>query len=87
MTPFLYFAIKSLYWTKGKTLKNILWCDDDDIKPYFISAGKALRYGNLRRQMSDSLENKPFPDLPKELLKNTYFEFGSAKEHFNTGTR
>lgn len=82
MTPFLYFAIKSLYWTKGKTLRNILWCDDDDIKPYFISAGKALRYGNLRRQMSDSLENKPFPKLPKELLKNTYFEFGSAEEHF-----
>ena len=27
MTPFLYFAIKSLYWSKGGTLKKILWCD------------------------------------------------------------
>lgn len=44
MTPFLYFAIKSLYWSGGKTLKKILWCDDDAIKPYFIAAGKALRY-------------------------------------------
>lgn len=28
MTPFLYLAIKSLYWTKGETLKKILWCGD-----------------------------------------------------------
>ena len=33
MTPFLYLAIKSLYWSKGGTLKKILWCDDDTIKP------------------------------------------------------
>ena len=39
MTPFLYLAIKSLYWSKGGTLKKILWCDDDSIKPYFIAAG------------------------------------------------
>ena len=82
MTPFLYFAIKSLYWSKGKTLKKIMWCDDDAIKPYFIAAGKALRYGNLRRQLSDSLENKPFLPLPEKLQKKTYFEFGSAEEHF-----
>ena len=51
MTPFLYFAIKSLYWSKGGTLKKILWCDDDSIKPYFIDAGKNLTYTNLRRQI------------------------------------
>ena len=39
MTPFLYFAIRSLYWSKGGTLKKVLWCDDDSIKPYFIAAG------------------------------------------------
>ena len=82
MTPFLYFAIKSLYWSKGGTLKKILWCDDEAIKPYFIAAGKALRYGNLRRQMADSLEDEPFPPLPEELQTHTYFEFGSIEEHF-----
>ena len=82
MMPFLYFAIKSLYWSKGGTLKKILWCDDESIKPYFIAAGKALRYGNLRRQMADSLEDKPFPPLPEVLQKHTYFEFGSIEEHF-----
>ena len=82
MTPFLYLAIKSLYWTKGGTLKKILWCDDDAIKPYFIATGKALRYGNLRRQLTDSLEDKPFPPLPEELQKHTYFAFGSVEEHF-----
>ena len=82
MTPFLYFAIKSLYWSKGSTLKKILWCDDESIKPYFIAAGKALRYGNLRRQMADSLEDKPFPPLSPKLQKHTYFEFGSKEEHF-----
>ena len=81
MTPFLYFAIKSLYWSKGKTLKKIMWCDDDSIKPYFIAAGKAMRYGNLRRQLSDSLENKPFPPLTVEMQKHSYFEFGSIEEH------
>ena len=82
MTPFLYLAIKSLYWSKGGTLKKILWCDDDSIKPYFIAAGKNLTYTNLRRQISDSLEDKPFPPLSKELQKHTYFEFGSIEDHF-----
>lgn len=36
MTPFLYFAIKSLYRSNGESLKKIMWCDDDNIKPYFI---------------------------------------------------
>lgn len=81
-TLILYLAIKSLYWTKGGTLKKILWCDDDAIKPYFIAAGRALTYGNLRRQMADSLEDKPFPPLPEELQRRIYFEFGSAEEHY-----
>ena len=82
MTPFLYLAIKSLYWSKGGTLKKIMWCDDDAIKPYFIDAGKALKYDNLHRQMLDSLEDKPFPTLPETLQKNTYFSFGSVEEHY-----
>lgn len=82
MVPFLYLAIKSLYWSKGKTLKNVMWCDDDAIKPYFIEAGKQLTYGNLKRQLLDSLEDKPFPELSEELQKNTFWEFGSSEEHF-----
>ena len=82
MTPFLYLAIKSLYWSKGGTLKKILWCDDDAIKSYFIDAGKNLTYTNLRRQISDSLEDKPFPPLPEKLQEHTYFEFCSKEEHF-----
>ncbi len=82
MTPFLYLTIKSLYWSKGKTLKKILWCDNDDIKPYFIKAGKYLTYANLHRQLNDSLENKPFPELSKKLQECTYFEFGSIEDHF-----
>ena len=82
MAPLLYLAIKSLYWSKGGTLKKIMWCDDDSIKPYFISAGKALTYGNLSRQLSDSLENNPFPKFSPEMQKKMFFEFGSAEEHF-----
>ncbi len=82
MTPFLYLAIKSLYRSKGETLKKIMWCDDETIKPYFIAAGKALKYGNLRRQLSDSLEDKLFPPLPEKLQEKTYFEFGSIEDHY-----
>ena len=82
MTPFLYLAIKSLYWSKGGTLKKIMWCDDGAIKPYFIAAGKALTCGNMRRQMADSLEDQPFPPLPKEMQEHCFFEFGSGEEHF-----
>ena len=67
---------------KEKTLKRIMWCDDDKIKPYFIEAGKNLTYGNLRRQLADSLEDNPFPELSEELQKNTFWEFGSIEEHF-----
>ena len=82
MVPFLYLAIRSLYWSKGATLKKILWCDDASIRPYFIAAGKALTYGNLRRQLADSLEDVPFPALPEGLQAHTYFAFGSAEDHF-----
>lgn len=82
MVPFLYLAIKSLYWSKGKTLKKVLWCDDEQIKPYFIAAGQNLTYGNIRRQMADSLEDKPFPAFPEELQKRTFWEFGNKEEHF-----
>ena len=82
MTPFLYLAIRSLYWSNGRTLKKILWCDDETIRPYFIAAGRQLRYGNLRRQMADSLEDKPFPPLPPEVERHTYVSFGSAEEHY-----
>ena len=82
MVPMLYLAIKSLYWSKGATLGKIMWCSDEAIKPYFVAAGKALSYGNIRRQMADSLEDKPFPPLPEKLQEHTYFEFGSKEEHF-----
>ncbi len=82
MVPFLYLAIKSLYWTKGATLKKIMWCDNDSIKPYFIHAGKNLSYKNLRTQMMDSLEDKPFPKLSVDAQTRTFFEFGSIEEHF-----
>lgn len=70
-----------------KTLGNkdkpaVLFFDDAAIKPYFIAAGKALHYGNLRRQLSESLEDKPFPPLPEEMQSRTYFEFGSIEEHY-----
>ena len=81
MVPFLYVAMKSLYWSNGKTLKKIMWCDDDKIKPYFIKAGKNLTYRNLRRQLTDSLEDKPFPALSEELQRRTVFEFGSIEDH------
>lgn len=82
MTPFLYLAIKSVYRSKGKTLGKIMWCDNDSIKPYFIDAGKALRYTNLRRQMSDSLKNEPFLKLSDDMQKRTYFEYGSIEDHY-----
>ena len=82
MVPFLYLAIKSLYWSHGGTLKYILWCDDASIKPYFIAAGKALTYGNLRRQLADSLEDKPFPALSEDLQARCVFAFGSSEDHY-----
>ena len=82
MTPFLYFAIRSVYKKNGKNLGKIMWCDDDEIKPYFIAAGKALKYGNIRRQLSDSLENKPLPSFSVDMQKRMYFEFGSIEDHF-----
>lgn len=82
MVPFLYLAIKSLYWSKGATLSKIMWCSEESIKPYFIEAGKNLRYKNLYRQMMDSLEDKEFPKLSEEIQRTIFFEFGSIEEHY-----
>lgn len=82
MVPFLWLAIKSLWWSRGGTLRHILWCDNDQIKPYFVAAGKALTWGNLSRQLADSLEDKPFAPLPDDLQCRSFWEFGSAEDHF-----
>ena len=82
MTPFLYFAIKSIYWSKGRTLRYLMWCSDDGIKKYFMDGGRLLTYGNLRRQLSDSLEDKPFQQFPPQVQRKMFFEFGSLEEHF-----
>ena len=82
MVPFLYLAIKSLYWSKGATLSKFMWCSEESIKPYFIKAGKNLRYKNLYRQMMDSLEDKEFPKLSQEVQRTIFFEFGSVEEHY-----
>ena len=82
MAPFLYLVMKSLYWSKGKILKKIMWCDDDKIKPYFIKAGKNLTYRNLRRQLTDSLEDKEFSELSEKIQRTIFFEFGSIEEHY-----
>lgn len=87
MVPFLYVAMKSLYWSNGKTLKKIMWCDDDKIKPYFIKAGKNLTYRNLRRQLTDSLEDKPFPKLPEELQNIRSGNSEVKKNISNTGVQ
>ena len=36
----------------------------------------------MRRQLSDSLEDKPFPALSEEMQRHAFFEFGSAEDHF-----
>ena len=83
MVPFLYLAIKSLYWSKGATLSKFMWCSEESIKPYFIKVGKNLRYKNLYRQMMDSLEDKEFPKLSQEVQRTIFFEFGI---HADAGT-
>lgn len=82
MVPFLYLAIKSLYWSKGATLSKFMWCSEESIKPYFIKAGKNLRYKNLYRQMMDSLEDKEFPKLSQEVQRTIFFELGSVEKHY-----
>ena len=72
MTPFLYLVIKSLYWSKGGTLKKILWCDDDSIKPYFIAAGENLTYINLRRQLLPAGEREQ--NIPCDLKDPAWFD-------------
>ncbi len=47
-----------------------------------VAAGKALSYGNIRRQMADSLEDKPFPPLSKELQKRCFLNSAAAEDHF-----
>lgn len=82
MTPFLYFAIRSIYKKNGANLGKVMWYAGDEIKPYFIEAGKALKYGNMRRFLGDSLENKPLPPLKKEFQQRVFFEFGSIEDHY-----
>ncbi len=82
MSPLFYWIIRSLYKKNGENLKKIMWCDDKEIRPYFVEAGKNLKYRNIRKQLSDSLENKPFPNFDEKLQKNIFFEFGSEEDHY-----
>lgn len=49
--------------------------------PLFCPKCKTETLINMRRQMADSLEDKPFPALPEDLQRRCWFEFGSAEEH------
>lgn len=56
-------------------------------KPMELSRAKFIRKeicedGNIRRQMADCLENKPFPPIGENLQKHTFFEFGSIEDHY-----
>lgn len=82
LSPFLYTAMKSISWSKGKTLKYIFWSQEAAIQSYFMMASRNLTYSNLYRQMSDSLEKRPFPEFPYSLQKHMYFAFGSKEEHY-----
>lgn len=31
MAPFLYLAIKSFYWTNGKTIGKVMWCNNRNV--------------------------------------------------------
>ncbi len=69
MVPFLYLAIKSLYWSNVKTLKKIMWCDDENVNPYSIKTGKCLTFKNMHNQMMD----EDFPKISKELQEHSFF--------------
>lgn len=49
--------------------------------PLFCPKCKTETLINMRRQMADSLEDKPFPVLPEDLQCRCWFEFGSAEDH------
>lgn len=49
--------------------------------PLFCPKCKTETLINMRRQMADSLEDKPFPALPEDLQCRCWFEFGSAENH------
>lgn len=63
MTPILYFAIRSLYKSNGRTLKRILWCDDESIKPYFIEAGKISPFQTFAVRWQQALKISHFQSL------------------------
>lgn len=49
--------------------------------PLFCPKCKTETLINMRRQMADSLEDKPIPALPEDLQRRCWFEFGSAEDH------
>lgn len=82
MTPLLYVAMKSIYQSKGKTLKKIMWCDDDNIKPVFIEACKNLDYKSMKNMMKTSLTEEPYPAFDRNMQEKMIFEFGEIEDHF-----
>ena len=50
--------------------------------PLFCPKCKTETLINMRRQMADSLEDRPFPPLTRKMQEHCFFEFGSGEEHF-----
>lgn len=82
MAPFCTLPSRACTGRRAVRSKRSCGATMTPLSPYFIAAGKALTYGNMRRQMADSLEDKPFPPLSKEVQEHCFFEFGSGEEHF-----
>ena len=50
--------------------------------PLFCPKCKTETLINMRRQMADSLEDRPFPPLTRKMQEHCFFEFGSTEDHF-----
>lgn len=79
--PLHYLGMKSLYWFRGKTQKQVLRCREKSIRPCAIEAGKNLTYRNFRFLMADSRNDELFPFLPEEVQEHTFWGFGTEEAY------
>ena len=66
----------------NKTRTKILETTELINFPLFCPKCKTETLINMRRQMADSLEDRPFPPLTRKMQEHCFFEFGSTEDHF-----
>ncbi len=79
--PVIFKELDNIAKTDGASIGKIFWCDDPEIRPYFVEACANVDKTSVTNGMKDLMTGK-YPSLPPQVEEHMLIEFGSIEDHY-----